>query len=172
MRFAILFVIACGGSAPPAKPASSPAPSVAPKPARPSTAFGRYTAIGPEGYKVDPRTDNVVFESGSDIMMMLLDGADQEPSVPTKCLGQLSAFAAGVLTGISGTQMTVDVVAGTPLPNGCKLKGTSSVGSALVEAAVLDLGGGGVAFAILLHKRPEDGASAQFRDVVTSIAKR
>jgi hypothetical protein len=64
-----------------------------------------------------------------------------------------------------------DVGAGTPLPNGCRLSGSTADGQALIEAAVLDLGGGGVALAILLHKSADDGAGPVFQRVVASMRR-
>jgi hypothetical protein len=166
-------VAACGGAAPP-PPVAHKAPEATPAPApqKPGTPFGRFTAVPPDGYTLDAREDNIVFKRGEGVMIALIDGADQNPGAPVKCLGQLHAFATGMVTGMAGNALAIDLVTGNPIPRGCRLTGATADGSALVEAVSLDLGNGGVALAILLHKQPDDGASKAFDAVVASVKKR
>jgi hypothetical protein len=170
LRLAIAgLVAACASTAPPpaAPTPPEPRPPVAkpPPPPQKGTPFGRFTAVQPGGYAVDARGDNLAFEREG-VMIALVDGADQAE----KCLSMLAAFATGMVTGLARAPMNVDVTAGNPLPNGCRLAGSAANGTALVEAAA-EIEDGGVALAILLHKNAEDGGSAAFDRVVTSVRR-
>jgi len=178
MRRAITLTAVCAACAKPATPptttvatpAAPDAAAPAPKPA--GTPFGRYAVVPPEGYEVEARDIEIGFRRG-DILIVALDGAELATPPPEKCESQLAAFAMGIVTGLARAEVRVNVVSSTRLPNGCRLTGTTSGSpSALVEAAIMDLGITGPVAAFLVHTRPDDGASTVFDQVLKSITKR
>ena len=141
-----------------------------PKPA--GTPFGRYTVVAPEGYEVEARDIEIGFRRG-EILIVALDGAELGTPPADKCEGQLAAFSMGIVTGLARAETRVNVVSSKRLANGCRLTGTTSATpSALVEAAILNLGIEGPAVAFLVHTRPDDGASTVFDQLLSSIAKK
>jgi hypothetical protein len=170
----LAILAACGGTPPPAGPTNvvtAPAIDAAPPPPVATVPFGRFASAQPDGYTLDSQGDTIAFEHG-ETKLILLDGADQTPPTQPKCLGYLEAFASGVLTGLTGAELTVDVVHSDSTEHSCRLDGTISNGAGLVEAAILDLGNGGVALAICVHHADDAGAPAAFARVVDSIVAR
>jgi hypothetical protein len=171
---AVLLLAACGGvtTPPPATP-TAPAPTVdaAPKPA--GTAFGRFTAVGPEGYEVKPLTNGLSFDTQG-ITIFVVDGAEIGPVKPGKCGSQLKWFATGVVSGLANTVLEITITSTADVPRGCRLAGTTTVGAQpiILEAASFDFGDRGSAFGMVLHQRADDGAAAVFDKVLASITVR
>jgi hypothetical protein len=159
-----LIMAACSAKAATPPTVTPPAPAVTTPPKPAGSPFGRYTVVAPEGYTVEARDIEIGFRR-DDILIVALDGAELGTPPPDKCEGQLAAFAR--------TATQINVASSKRLANGCRLVGTTAATpSALVEAAVLDLGIEGPALAFLIHTRPDDGASTTFDEVLTSIAKK
>jgi hypothetical protein len=141
----------------------------APKPA--GTAFGRFTAVGPAGYAVQPLTNGLSFD-GENRTIFVVDGAEIGPPKPGGCQSQLEWFANGVISGLANTPLTITVTKAEDAPHGCRLSATivdaqqQTVG---IEAVSLDLGGAGPAFGMLLHAAADAGAQPLFDKVVASI---
>lgn len=173
MRAIVLVLAACGGGTtpPPATPTPAPTIDAAPRPA--GTPFGRFTALGPEGYEVKPLTNGLSFDTQG-ITIFVVDGAEIGPVKPGQCQSQLKWFATGVVSGLANTVLEITVTSTADAPRGCRLAGTTIVGQLpiILEAASFDFGGGGSAFGMVLHQRADDGATAVFDKVLASITLR